>query len=42
MDAKAFIKALDNLSEEKNIEKDIIYEAMELALSTAYKKILIL
>ena len=38
MDAKAFIKALDNLSEEKNIEKDIIYEAMELALSTAYKK----
>ena len=38
MDTKAFIKALDNLAEEKNIEKDVIYEAMELALSTAYKK----
>ncbi len=38
MDKKAFIKALDNLSEEKNISKDTIYEAMELALTTAYKK----
>ena len=38
MDAKAFIKALDNLAEEKQISKDTIYEAMELALSTAYKK----
>lgn len=38
MDAKAFIKALDNLSEEKQISKDTIYDAMELALSTAYKK----
>jgi len=38
MDAKAFIKALDNLTEEKNIDKEVIYEAMELALSTAYKK----
>lgn len=38
MNAKEFIKALDHLSEEKKISKDVIYEAMELALLTAYKK----
>ena len=38
MDKKEFIKALDHLSEEKKISKDFIYEAMELALLTAYKK----
>lgn len=38
MNSKEFIKALDNLAEEKSISKDGIYEAMELALSTAYKK----
>lgn len=38
MNAKAFLKALDNLSEEKKISKETIYEAMELALTTAYKK----
>lgn len=38
MNSKEFIKALDHLAEEKNISKDVIYEAMELALTTAYKK----
>ena len=38
MNAKEFIKALDNLAEEKKISKDEIYDAMELALLTAYKK----
>jgi transcription termination/antitermination protein NusA len=38
MDAKAFIKALDNITEEKNIAKETVLEAMELALSSAYKK----
>ena len=35
---REFIKALDNLAEEKSISKEGIYEAMELALTTAYKK----
>jgi len=38
MNSKEFMKALENLAEEKNISKDVIYEAMELALTTAYKK----
>lgn len=38
MDAKAFIAAVNHIVEEKNISKDIVFEAMELALSTAYKK----
>ena len=38
MNAKEFIKALDHITEEKNISKDVVYEAMELALATAYKK----
>ena len=38
MNAKEFIKALNNITEEKNISKDIVFEAMELALATAYKK----
>ena len=38
MDSKEFIRALDNIVEEKNISKDVVYEAMELALATAYKK----
>lgn len=38
MDAKAFIKALDNITGEKNISKELVLEAMELALSSAYKK----
>lgn len=38
MDSKEFIKALDNIVEEKNISKDVVFEAMELALASAYKK----
>lgn len=38
MDNKAFIKALNGIVEEKNISKDTVFEAMELALQTAYKK----
>lgn len=38
MDAKAFILAVNNIVAEKNISKDVVFEAMELALSTAYKK----
>lgn len=38
MDPVAFIKAVKGIVEEKNISEDIVYEAMELALATAYKK----
>lgn len=38
MNGKTFKKAVDNLAEEKGIEKDVIYEAMRLALTSAYKK----
>ena len=38
MNSKEFLKALDNLAEEKKISKEEIYEAMEAALLTAYKK----
>jgi N utilization substance protein A len=38
MDAAAFIKAVDHIAAEKNISKDVVFEAMELALATAYKK----
>ncbi len=38
MNSKEFIKALDHITEEKGISKDIVFEAMELALATAYKK----
>lgn len=38
MDSKAFIKALKNIVAEKNISEDIVFEAMSLALQTAYKK----
>ncbi len=38
MDSKAFIKALDNIVKEKNISPDIVFDAMTLALQTAYKK----
>lgn len=38
MDSKKFMKALNNLAEEKGIDKDIIFDAMELALTSAYKK----
>lgn len=38
MNGKEFIKAVDLIVKEKGIEKDIVFEAMELALATAYKK----
>jgi len=38
MDNTAFIKALEAICEEKKIDKEVIFEAMELALSSAYKK----
>lgn len=38
MDNSAFIKAVDSIAIEKNISKEIVFEAMELALATAYKK----
>ena len=38
MNSKEFIKALNHIVEEKNISEDVVFEAMELALATAYKK----
>lgn len=38
MNGKEFKKALDNIVKEKDIDPEIIYSAMELALSSAYKK----
>ena len=36
--AKEFKKALDSIVEEKNIDPEVVYSAMELALTSAYKK----
>lgn len=38
MNSKEFIKAVDAIVKEKNIEREYVFEAMELALATAYKK----
>ena len=38
MDNKAFKRAVDLLVKEKGIKESVIFEAMELALSSAYKK----
>lgn len=38
MDTKAFKKAVEVLNQEKGIDIDYIYDAMELALNSAYKK----
>ena len=38
MDSKAFKKAVKNVVAEKGVDEDIIYDAMELALTSAYKK----
>ena len=38
MNSQELIKALNNLVEEKNISPDIVFEALQLALQTAYKK----
>lgn len=38
MDPQAFIEAVKNITSEKGISEDVVFEAMELALTTAYKK----
>ena len=38
MDNKEFRKAMEVLEKEKGIKSDIIYDALELALTSAYKK----
>lgn len=38
MNGKEFIKAVKNITEEKGISEDIVFDAMEQALITAYKK----
>lgn len=38
MNSKEFLKAVDNIVKEKNIDKSIVYEAMQQALTSAYKK----
>ncbi len=38
MDTKEFIKALNHITEEKGVSKDFVFDAMEAALATAYKK----
>lgn len=38
MNGKEFLKALDNIVKEKNIDPEVVYDAMELALTSAYKK----
>lgn len=38
MDPEAFILAVKNITKEKGISEDVVFEAMELALQTAYKK----
>ncbi len=38
MNGKEFIKAVKSITEEKGIDEEIVYEAMEHALITAYKR----
>ena len=38
MNGKEFLKAVDLVVKEKHIDKEIIYEAMRNALTSAYKK----
>ena len=38
MNGKEFKKALDNIVVEKDIDPEVVYSAMELALTSAYKK----
>ena len=38
MNGKEFKKALDEIVKEKNIDSEVVYNAMELALTSAYKK----
>ncbi len=38
MNGQEFIKAVDSIVKEKGIDRNLVFEAMELALATAYKK----
>ena len=38
VNSKEFIKAVDAIVKEKNIDREYVFEAMELALASAYKK----
>lgn len=38
MDTKEFIKAVKNIVEEKDINEDVVFEGMQQALMTAYKR----
>ena len=38
MNGKEFIKAVDLITKEKGIDREVVFEAIELALATAYKK----
>lgn len=38
MNGKEFLTAVENIVKEKNIDKEVVFEAMELALTSAYKK----
>ena len=38
MNNKELLRAVDNIVKEKNIDKSIVYEAMQQALTSAYKK----
>ena len=38
MNGKEFIKAVKYITEEKGISEDVVFEGMEQALITAYKK----
>ena len=38
MNKDEFINAVNIVAKEKGISKDVIYEAMELAMASAYKK----
>lgn len=38
MNGKEFLNAVDMLEKEKHIDREVIFEAMELALASAYKK----
>lgn len=38
MNNKEFLRAVDNIVAEKNIDKQVVYDAMQQALTSAYKK----
>ena len=39
--AKEFLTAVESIVKEKNIDANIVFEAMETALTTAFKKIMV-